>query len=312
MNAPDLNQLAAFEAVARRRSFRRAAAERGVSPSSLSQAVRELEARLGVRLLNRTTRSVAPTDAGQRLLEQLSPALADIASAVDQLQAEPGEVAGVLRINAPEPAAELVLAPMITPFLSAHPRVRLELITQSALIDIVAEGFDAGVRWSESLAQDMVSVPLRGADRAMLAAAPSLIDRVGAPETPNDLLRLPCIRTRYLSGVTPPWEFEHMGQPIRLDPPAVLITSNVAVQRRAALDGLGFWMSFADDIGPLVEAGRLVSVLDDWQETFTGPYLYYPSRRHTPPALRAFIDFAKAWRGPTAAGRPFDTSKRTG
>jgi DNA-binding transcriptional LysR family regulator len=295
MRGPDLDDLAVFAAIARHRSFRRAALERGVSASTLSQTLRDLEARLDLRLLNRTTRSVALTEAGARLLERLSPALAEITGAVDQLQEERGVPAGLLRINAPEPAVELVLTPMIGPFLAANPRVELEIIAETTFIDIVAAGFDAGVRWDESLAKDMIAVPLSGPQRFVVAAAPELIAMVGAPSAPEDLLSRPCIRVRYPSGVRPPWEFERDGRVLKLEPAARLVSSSLPAMMQAALAGVGFMLTFEGYVAKHVATGRLVTVLDDWQPPFPGPFLYYPSRRHVPAALRAFIDFAKAW-----------------
>jgi DNA-binding transcriptional LysR family regulator len=295
MRGPDLDDLAAFAAIARHLNFRRAALERGVSASTLSQTLRDLEARLDLRLLNRTTRSVALTEAGARLLERLTPALAEIAGAVDQLQEQRGVPAGLLRINAPEPAVELVLTPMIGPFLAANPRVELEIIAETTLIDIVAAGFDAGVRWDESLAKDMIAVPLSGPQRFVVAAAPELIAKVGPPATPEELLSRPCIRVRYPSGVRPAWEFERDGRLLKLEPEARLVSSSLPAMMQAALAGVGFMLTFEGYVAGHVAAGRLVTVLDDWQPPFPGPFLYYPSRRHVPAALRAFIDFAKAW-----------------
>ncbi|MDP3748929.1 MAG: LysR family transcriptional regulator [Phenylobacterium sp.] len=292
----DLGDLDAFAAIARHRSFRRAAAARGVSPSSLSQTLRDLEARLGVRLLNRTTRSVAPTEAGQRLLDRLSPALADIAAAVDQVTAAPGHPAGTVRINAPEPAVELVLAPMVAPFLAAHPQVRLEIVAQTSFIDIVAEGFDAGVRWDESLARDMIAVSLGPPQRFTVVAAPEVVARYGRPEVPGDMLGKPCIRQRFPGGVDVAWEFERDGEVVRIEPEGPLVSTSIPVQMRAALEGVGFWSTFEGYVREHVAEGRLVAVLEDWQESFPGPFLYYPSRRQMPSALRAFIDFVKVWK----------------
>ncbi|WP_374469071.1 LysR substrate-binding domain-containing protein [Phenylobacterium sp.] len=291
-----LDALDAFAAVARRRSFRAAAVERGVSASTLSQAVRDLEAAAGVRLLNRTTRSVAPTAAGERLLARLSPALQEIGGALDAVRAEQARPSGALRINAPEPAVELVLAPLVAEFLAAYPDVRLEITSESNLVDIVAGGFDAGVRWGEHLAQDMVATPLGPPQRYVLAAAPEVIARYGRPEHPRDLLQAPCLRVRFLSGAEPPWEFERRGEVIRISPQGPLIANSAALLLRAALDGAGFLQTFDGYAEPHLQSGRLVSVLEDWCESFPGPFLYYPSRRQPPSALRAFIDFVQARR----------------
>jgi len=292
----ELDDLDAFAAIARRRSFRAAALERGVSPSTLSQTLRDLEARLGVRLLNRTTRSVALTEAGARLLAQLSPALAEIAEALDQVREAGDQPRGTVRINAPEPAVELVLAPRIAPFLAAQPEVELEIISQSGFVDIVAAGFDAGVRWGESLAQDMVAVPISGPQRYVLVAAPALIAQVGAPERPEDLATKPCIGLRFPSGLTPPWEFERDGEVINIQPRGRLTAANSRMQLEAAIAGVGFYNTFEGYAAQALADGRLVSVLEDWLPPFPGPLLYFPSRRHVPPALRAFVDFMR-WRG---------------
>ncbi|MET0271732.1 MAG: LysR family transcriptional regulator [Phenylobacterium sp.] len=296
MDRLDLDALDAFAAVARHRSFRRAAVERGVSASTLSQNLRDLEAAMGVRLLNRTTRSVAPTAAGERLLARLGPALADIGGALEAARAEQAQPSGALRINGPEPAVELVLAPLVADFLAAYPDVRLEVTAESNLVDIVAKGFDAGIRWGEHMAQDMVAVPLGGPQSYVVVAAPAVIERHGTPRHPRDLLDKPCLRVRYLSGAEPPWELERRGEVIRISPQGPLIANNVALLMRAAVDGVGFALAFEAHAREHIRAGRLVSVLQDWCEDFPGPFLYYPSRRHPPSALRAFVDFIQARR----------------
>jgi DNA-binding transcriptional LysR family regulator len=296
MRTVDLTDLDAFASVARHRSFRGAAVASGVSPSTLSQTVRDLEARLGVRLLNRTTRSVAPTEAGARLLERVTPALTNIKAALDQVLEEQGVPAGTLRINAPQPAIDLVLAPMVGPFLDLYPRVRLEIVAETSLIDIVEEGFDAGVRWSEHLALDVIAVPLGRPQRFVVVGSPKLIAEHGRPTHPRDLLTMPCIRPQYSSGVVPPWEFERDGEELKLDPGARLVSTNIALKRQAAIDGVGFWATFDGYVEADIASGRLCSVLDDWCPSFPGPFLYYSGNRHVPSALRAFIDFARARR----------------
>lgn len=298
MDRLDLSALDSFAAVARHRNFRRAALERGVSASTLSATLRDLEARLGVRLLNRTTRSVALTDAGAALLGRLQPALVEIGEAVMEARSAQVEPTGTLRINAPEPAVELVLAPLLTAFLKAYPAVRLELTAEARLADIVAEGYDAGVRWGESLAQDMVAVRLGPPQRYAIVGAPSLIERVGVPQHPRELLELPCLKVRFPSGVEPRWEFERAGETVRISPAGVIVSTNAALLMRAALDGLGFLPAFDGHVEAHVASGRLVEVLRDWSEVFEGPYLYYPSRRTLPSPLRAFVDFVQANRRP--------------
>lgn len=296
MDRPDLYALDSFAAVARHSNFRRAAVERGVSASTLSQAVRDLEARMGVRLLNRTTRSVALTDAGAALLERLQPALAEIGEAVAVARSSQAEPQGPLRINAPEPAVELVLAPMVAEFLAIHPAVRLEVTSEARFVDIVAGGYDAGVRWGESLAQDMVAVSLGPPQRFVVAGSPDLIARVGAPAHPRDLLDRPCLRVRFASGAEPAWEFEKDGEALQITPPARLLCGNVHLMLRAAIDGAGFVPTFDGYVQPHLDSGQLVEVLADWSETFPGPFLYYPSRRTMPSPLRAFVDFVQARR----------------
>ncbi len=295
MQELDLSRLAAFAAVAEHRSFRGAATARGLSASTLSLAVRELETSLGVRLLNRTTRSVAPTQAGSALLARLKPTLADLAAMLDEVRSEASEPAGTVRINAPQPAIDLVLAPIVTAFLADYPKVRLEIIAETSLIDIVQEGFDAGVRWGEDLAQDMVAVPIGRPQRYAIVAAPGLVAALGAPADPQDLMRYPALRQRFPNGSTPLWELERDGEIVRLDPQPRLVSSSIQLHRRAALEGIGAWAIFEDYVIDDIQAGRLVRLLPDWCPDFPGPFLYHPSRRQVRPALRAFIDFAKGF-----------------
>jgi DNA-binding transcriptional LysR family regulator len=290
-----LDNLEVFAAVAQRRSFRGAAKATGLSASTISHTIRQLEEELGTRLLNRSTRSVALTDAGAALLRRIAPALTELHDALDQFPAAGGVVAGTLRINAPPPAIELVLAPIVGPFLKEYPHVRLEVTAEQPLVDIVAAGFDAGVRWGEDLAQDMIAVPLGSPQRFVIVAAPKLLAKTGPVTEPGDLLNRPCLRQRFSNGVTLQWEFERRGRTVRIDPPAVLTSNNIALQRQAALDGAGFWSTFDGYVADDLAKGRLVSVLDDWQSPFPGPFLYYPSRRQIPPPLQALLDFLR-WR----------------
>lgn len=293
MDRIDLGALDHFAAIARHGSFRRAAVERGVSASTLSQAVRGLEAQLGVRLLNRTTRSVAVTDAGAALLAALQPALGQISAAVDGVRSAQAAPSGPLRINAPEPAVELVLAPLVADFLAAYPAVRLEIIAETALVDIVAKGFDAGVRWEERVAQDMVAVPLGPPQRYVVVATPQAVARYGEPKHPRDMLERPCLRIRFPSGAEPPWEFERRGETVRAPVTGPITANSGALLMRAALDGAGFLQTFDGAAAAHLASGRLVEVLRDWSEPFPGPLLYYPSRRHPPSALRAFVAFVQ-------------------
>ena len=294
MTPIDIAGLDAFAAIARHRSFRRAAMERGVSASTLSQTLRTLEERLGMRLLNRTTRSVTPTEAGERLLVRLVPVLSELGEAVDAINALRDTPTGTLRLNVPFPVARLVLAPLVPEFLDLHPGLTLEIHVESALVDVVGDGFDAGARYGESLAQDMIAVPFGGEQRYGVFAAPSYIARHGLPHIPEDLLRHACIRHRFPSGAPRAWEFEKDGREMRIQPPGRLISSDPDMELRAAIDGVGCLMTFEGFARPSVEAGELVELLADWCPPFPGPYLYYPSRRLVPAPLRAFIDFIKA------------------
>jgi len=296
MSAPDLRDLQAFAAVARSGNFRRAAREQGLAVSSLSQRLKELEQRLGVRLLNRTTRSVGLTQAGEVLLARLEPALAEMAAAIDQVRGLRGVPSGRLRINAPPPAIDLVLAPMVAPFLAKYPQVELEIVGESAFVDIVAAGFDAGVRYGEHLAQDMIAVSLGAPQRYAVVASKDYVARHGRPAQPKDLLDHACIRTRFGSGAMLDWEFEKAGRVVQVSPPPKLIATYLGLALRAVHDGIGFWLTFEGYVRFGIKSGTLVSVLDDWCAPFPGPFLYYPSRRQPPPALAAFVAFISEWR----------------
>ena len=296
MSDLDLRDLAAFAAVARMRNFRRAATEQHVSVSSLSQRLRDMEERLGVRLMNRTTRSVALTEAGELLLSRIGPAMRDVGDALDQVRGLRGVPSGRLRINAPPPAIDLVLAPMFAPFIEAYPQIDLEIIGESSFVDIVAQGFDAGIRYGEHLAQDMIAVSLSPPQRYALVASPDYLARHGKPRHPKDLLDHRCIRIRFGRGALLDWEFEKAGQVVKVSPPPKLIANYPGLVQRAAHDGFGFWLTFEGYVREAIKSGALVSVLDDWCAPFPGPFLYYPSRRQTPPALAAFVAFVAQWR----------------
>ena len=292
----DLRDLDAFVAVARTRNFRRAALEQRVSVSSLSQRLRDMEERLGVRLMNRTTRSVALTEAGELLLARVGPAMVDVGDALDRVRGLRDVPSGRLRINAPPPAIDLVLAPMIAPFLKAYPKVDLEIVGDSSFIDIVAAGFDAGVRYGEHLAQDMIAVPLGPPQRYAVVASAQYVAQHGRPKHPKDLLDHACIRTRFGSGAMLDWEFEKAGRVVKVAPPPKLIATYLGLAMPAVRDGLGFWLTFEGYVREHVKSGALVSVLEDWCPPFPGPFLYYPSRRQPPPALAAFVAFVADWR----------------
>ncbi|MBW8726507.1 MAG: LysR family transcriptional regulator [Inquilinus limosus] len=298
MTSPDLSDLDAFVAVARARSFRGAAALRGVSASSLSDALRRLEARLGVRLLNRTTRSVTPTEAGERLLERLGPALGEIAGALDAVTSARDSPTGTLRLNVPTIVGRHILPPIAARFLVAHPGIRLEVTAEDSFVDVLAEGFDAGIRYEERVERDMIAVPVGPRrQRFVIAAAPSYLAARGRPLHPKDLLDHACIRHRFASGRLAGLEFERDGQIIRISPDGPLIANALEMEVAAAIAGLGVISSFEEVLRPHLDSGALVPVMEDWWQGFSGPFLYYPSRTHMPAPLRAFVDFIKTERG---------------
>ncbi len=294
MTEPDLADLDAFTAVARHRSFRGAATVRGTSASTLSEAVRRLETRLGVRLLNRTTRSVTPTEAGTRLLERLVPALSEVAAAVDAVNGFRDSLTGTLRLNVPTAVARLILPPIVESFLKANPGITIEITAEDSFIDVLAAGFDAGIRYDERSEQDMIAVPIGPRiQRYAAAAAPGYLAAHGRPDHPKDLLGHACIRHRFASGVTIAWGFERNGEIVRISPPGPLVATTIDLEISAAVAGLGVIKCFEGYLAPALASGALVPVLEDWWQSFSGPFLYYAGRRHIPAPLRAFIDFIK-------------------
>lgn len=293
MQRSDLADLAAFARVAHHRGFRRAAAELGVSPSALSHAIRGLETRMGVRLLNRTSRAVSPTEAGAALLTRLAPALAEIGAAVDEATSKPDDPTGTLRLNAPRSACRLVLAPLVHEFVAQHPRVRVEMLTDERMTDIVGEGFDAGVRLQERLARDMIAIPLGGPRRFAIVATPAFLAEHGTPEHPDDLRNLPCIRQRLPSGALLKWELERDGTPFDIQVDGPLTVNDQVFARDAALAGLGLGYIYEDWAEKDLGAGLLVSVMAEWCPSFPGFHLYFPTGRQMPPPLRAFVDMVK-------------------
>ena len=294
----DLGDLSAFVAVARARGFRDGARMRGSSASGLSEAVRRLEAQLGVRLLNRTTRSVVPTEAGERLLERLGPALAEVQGALDVVNGFRDRPAGWLRLNVPVSAARLVLPGIVPPFLAAYPDIRLEVMADDSFVDMLSAGCDAGIRYDERLEQDMIAVPIGPrVQRFATAAAPAYLGRHGRPEHPRELLGHACLLGRFASGTMTPWEFERDGEVVRVDPTGPLLVrvgaaTDLAVD--AAVAGSGIIHLFEDWLRPHLDSGALEPVLEPWWQLFSGPFLYYPGRRLVPAPLRAFVDFIKA------------------
>ena len=287
----DLN---VFLAIARAKSFRRAAVELGVTPSALSHGLRALEERLDLRLVNRTTRSISLTEAGQRLFDRVDPAFRDVDSAIEELNVWRGTPIGTLRINAALASARLELMPLLAGFLAANPSVQVEIIAQTALIDTVAQGYDAGVRFGERIAADMIAVPIGQRRRFAVVGSPGYFERWPRPAHPRDLIGLPCIRYRFERGDDYHWEFERAGEELEIAVDGPFTTNEHELMLSAALDGIGLAFVFEEMIADYIAAGRLERVLGDWCPYWPGLYLYYPSRRQMPTPLRAFIDFARS------------------
>lgn len=290
--------LKAFACVARHASFTRAAAELEVSPSALSQSISQLEARLQTRLLHRTTRRVGLTEAGREFLQRIAPALAEIDEAVEQLHRHGDSVSGTLRLTLPRIAGRQLLEPVLGEFARAHPQVKLELLVEDTLTDLVSRGFDAGIRLGEALKQDMVAVPASGPLRWLLVANPEYLARRGAPEHPRELLQHDCVRYRYPgSGAVERWAFERRGRRCEIAVDGPVTSNDTDLIQRAVLDGLGIGLLLEQAVREHLQSGRLQSLLESWCPPSPGFYLYYPSRRHLPARLRVFIDFLRQREG---------------
>ncbi|GGD60213.1 LysR family transcriptional regulator [Rhizobium anhuiense] len=293
----NFNDLVAFLTVARERSFTRAAAKLGVSQSALSQTVRGLEEKLGLRLLTRTTRSVSPTQAGERLLERVGPRFEEIQFEIAALSEMRERPAGTIRITAGEHSAVSILSPVLARFLPDHPDVNVEVIVDYGLTDIVAERYDAGIRLGEHLAKDMIAVRIGPEMRMAVVGAPSYLDHHQRPDIPQDLTAHNCINIRLPThGTIYPWEFEKDGRELRVRVEGQTVFNNIAMRMGAALDGLGLAYMPEDQVQSYIEDGRLIRVLEDWCQPFPGYHLYYPNRRHASPAFTLFVD-ALRYRG---------------
>jgi DNA-binding transcriptional LysR family regulator len=295
MRGSDHAELRAFAAIVEHGSFARAAGHLGVSASALSQTIRNMEERLGVRLLHRTTRSVRPSEAGEAFLTRLLPALTALDAAVAELVAAKDVPSGTLRINTLRLAAIHCLAPLAGRFLQAFPNVVMDIVVDERLVDIVADGFDAGVRLGEKLEMDMIAVRLSGDLEMMVVATPDYLQRFGTPSTPRDLLQHRCLNYRWpTDGSLYRWEFERGGEQLQIAVNGPLMVNEPGMMPRIVADGTGIAYLFAHDIKDMVASGQLVQLLPEWTPTFPGFYLYYPSRRQMAPALRAFLDFIAA------------------
>jgi DNA-binding transcriptional LysR family regulator len=291
MTLTNFNDLAAFAMVAKERSFTKAAAKLGVSQSALSQTVKGLEERVKLRLLTRTTRSVAPTEAGIRLLDTIAPRFEEIEAQLAALGELRGKPAGTIRITAGEHPAISILQPALRKFLPDHPDIKVEIIVDYGLTDIVAAGYDAGVRLGEQAAKDMIAVRIGPEMRMAVVGSPSYFERYGIPESPQDMTRHNCIAMRLPTyGGLFPWGLEKDGHEVKVRGEGQLVFNNLAMRLHSALDGLGLAYMPEDQVLPHIRDGRLVRVLEDWCPPFPGYHLYYPSRRHFSPALSVMVD----------------------
>ena len=293
----ELNDLTAFITVARAGGFRDAARSSGVSASSLSVAVRRLETKLGLRLLNRTTLSVAPTEAGVRLLEKLTPLFSEMEAALDVLNGFREQPSGTLKLNVPASAARILLPDIIAPFLKAYPDIRVEVLVEDGFVDVLSIGCDAGIRYDERLEQDMIAVPIGPrVQRFATAAAPDYLALRGRPQHPRELLSHACLRGQFAGGAMPTWHFERDGEVVQLNPSGPLLVRPGAAMDlliNSAVAGVGVIHLFEPMLRPHLDSGALEPILEPWWQRFSGPFLYYPGHRHVPAPLRAFVDFLR-------------------
>lgn len=294
MRTTDLSELAAFDAVARHRSFRRASEERGVTASAISHAVSNLEARVGIRLLNRTTRSVSLTDAGAMLLARLSPAFADIGSALDALNQFRDTPFGKVRINAPNSIAPFVLGPVLSKLIKRNPNLELEIVATDRLVDIVDEGFDAGIRLGASLREGMTAVRINPRLRFVVVGSPAYFERRPVPIAPVDLKNHVCVQNMYSNGTRYPWSFSREGEEIDFEPKGPIALHDHELMIEAALAGIALAYVWGDRARPFIESKRLISCLEDWIVPEEWLYLYYPARKYLSAGLRAVIETMRA------------------
>jgi DNA-binding transcriptional LysR family regulator len=295
MEQPNLSHLAVFAAVARHRSFKKTAAEVGMSTSAVSHAIHGLEERLGVSLFNRTTRSVALTDAGRRLLERLRPALRDVGDALEEMNNFRITSTGTVRINTSRAAARLLVSPLIPRFVAKHPGIHLEIVDEDGLVDIVGSGFDAGIRFEEKVPVDMVGARIGSPQRWAVVGAPAYFKRRSVPNEPPDVLKRECIRQRFPSGRLLKWKFQKDDAKIEIDVKGRITLGDQSLAAQAALDGAGLAFVFEDLVSNAIEEGHLIRALTDWCPSLPGFILYYPRQRRMSSALRAFIDMARTY-----------------
>lgn len=288
-----LTELEAVLAIVHRGSFRAAAVDLGMSTTALSNAIAKLERQIGVRLFNRTTRSVSLTDAGKTFVGQIGPAVENIHDAMNTARSQQDTASGTLRINSFATAAREILAPLVLEFLRRHPRVHIDLVTEGRLVDVVAEGFDLGIRTAELVPTDTIAIPLGPARRFAVVASPAFLKDRETPRVPDDLLAHPCLRIRLPNGALYRWHFEKDGQAVQIDVQGPITLDEASLSRIAVLDGVGIGFFMEADVRDDVAAGRLVQMLEDWTPPLAPLCLYYPSRRNPSAAFRAFIELAR-------------------
>ena len=290
-----LAELTAFITIAEQRSFSAAARMLGLSPSALSHTVRNMESRLDVRLFNRTTRSVALTEAGEQLLRRVRPALADLDDAVGEVTAARNRPSGTIRISASESSARQLVRHVLPDFFARYPEIHVEFVVDSRLVDIVAEGLDAGIRVFEDVPRDMIAIRFGRDMRFGAVASPGYLADHPAPKAPHDLMRHRCIRFRFESGTLYRWDLTYRGKSASIDVDGPMTLGNLNLMVEAALASIGIAWLPLDQVAELIQSGRLVQLLPEWGPTFSGLCLYYPANRHPPIALRLFADAVRAW-----------------
>lgn len=288
-----LTELQAVVAVAHQRSFRKAATELGLSPSALSHAIATLEQRMGVRLFHRTTRSVALTEAGEQFLQRIAPALGAIDEAMAGINEFRDTPAGTLRINSSEGAARLILLPLLLEFLQRYPDMQLDLVTEGKLVDVVAEGFDAGIRSADNVPLDMIAVPCSPPIRFVVVASPDYLQQHGIPQNPDDLKHHNCIRSRLPGGTLYPWQFQRGNDKVQISPKGSLTLDNHNLMLDAAIAGAGLIWTSQWQVAQAISNGELETVLLDWSFEEPALCLYYPGHRHIPAGLKAFISLLR-------------------
>ncbi|MGO7971698.1 LysR family transcriptional regulator [Rhizobium ruizarguesonis] len=294
MRATELSELAAFAAVARHKSFRKAGEERGVTASAISHAVLNLEDRIGIRLLNRTTRSVSLTEAGELLISHLDPAFGEMAAALDALNRYRDTPFGKVRINVPNSIGPFVIGRIIGPLLKSNPNLQLEINATDRLVDIVKEGFDAGIRFGERVTEGMIALRIKPRIRLVVVGSPAYFETRPKPATPHELKRHLCIQNMFPSGARYAWEFEKDGQTVSFQPSGQLSLDDHELMMQAALGGVGLAYIWEPRVEKAIASGELIKVLDDWCQPEEPLYLYYPSRRHMSAGFRAVIDAMRA------------------